>query len=58
MTGASYEAGRLPTGRDERVLLFNCGSGLKYPMQDAARHLADSVIDGQPKGWAALLSDP
>ena len=58
-TLAAYEQGLAAgqVGRDERVVLFNCGSGLKYPMPDAARHLPDSVTDGQPRDWAALLGD-
>ena len=44
-TFAAYEAaladGRVST--DERVVLFNCGSGLKYPMPSADRVLAEPV---------------
>lgn len=37
-------------GRDERVVLFNCGNGLKYPMPPA-----DAAIDRhQPIDWDAL----
>ncbi len=35
-------------GRDERVVLFNCGSGLKYPMPPMGRVLA------RPVDWAAM----
>ncbi len=37
-------------GRDERAVLFNCGSGLKYPMPPADRVLDVSV----PIDWEAL----
>jgi threonine synthase len=37
-------------GRDERAVLFNCGSGLKYPMPPADRVLDISV----PIDWEAL----
>ena len=40
-TYAAYERA-LTDGRvrpDERVVLFNCASGLKYPMPEAGRHL-------------------
>ena len=37
-------------GKDERVVLFNCGNGLKYPMPPA-----DATIDRhQPVDWDAL----
>jgi threonine synthase len=37
-------------GRDEQVLLFNCASGLKYPMPEAGR-----ALDlGKPVDWANL----
>ncbi len=37
-------------GKDERVVLFNCGNGLKYPMPPA-----DAAIDRhQPIDWDAL----
>jgi threonine synthase len=26
-------------GRDERVLLFNCANGNKYPLPDRSKHL-------------------
>lgn len=47
-TLAAYEQaladGRV--GRDERVVLFNCGSGLKYPMPDQSITLdKDAAID-------------
>ena len=32
-------------GRDERVLLFNCASGNKYPLPDATRKLALTTAD-------------
>ena len=39
-------------GKDERVVLFNCGNGLKYPMPPA-----DAAIDRhQPIDWDALAS--
>ncbi len=42
---------RSPTGRvrpDERVVLFNCASGLKYPMPEAGTPLKlGSAIDWQ-----------
>ena len=34
---AALEDGRV--SRDEQVMLFNCGNGIKYPMPDAARAL-------------------
>ena len=38
--------------RDDRVVLFNCGSGLKYPMPDQAGSVdADAEVD-----YAALLA--
>ncbi len=38
--------------RDDRVVLFNCGSGLKYPMPDQAGFVdADAEVD-----YAALLA--
>ena len=39
-------------GREERVVLFNCGSGLKYPMPDKSRSLgrADGI------DWEALAA--
>ena len=37
-------------GKDERVVLFNCGNGLKYPMPPV-----DAFIDRhQPIDWGAL----
>ncbi len=37
-------------GKDDRVVLFNCGNGLKYPMPPA-----DAAIDRhQPIDWDAL----
>ncbi len=51
-TLAAYEdaltAGRIE--KDARVMLFNCGSGLKYPMPPAERALDRT----QPIDWAAL----
>ena len=54
--GAATYAGYLSAlerglvGRDERVVLFNCGSAFKYPLPPAERHLdKDRPID-----WAAL----
>ncbi len=37
-------------GRDERVVLFNCGNGLKYPMPPADRVLAT------PVDWDAMAA--
>jgi threonine synthase len=44
-TVAAWEIGleRGLIDRDERVVLFNCGNGLKYPMQPADRVLATPV---------------
>jgi len=39
-------------GKDERVLLFNCASGLKYPMPPIERHLNIN----QPIDFAQLLA--
>jgi threonine synthase len=52
-TIAAWEVG-LERGlieRDERVVLFNCGTGLKYPMPPA-----DRVLD-TPVDWDRLRSD-
>jgi len=52
-TVAAWEVG-LERGlieRDERVVLFNCGTGLKYPMPPA-----DRVLD-TPVDWDRLRSD-
>ncbi len=37
-------------GKHDRVVLFNCGNGLKYPMPDAEKHLDRS----KPIDYAAL----
>jgi threonine synthase len=44
----AFEEGRI--GLDDRVMLFNCGNGLKYPMPPADRKLDRH----QPIDWAAL----
>lgn len=36
-------------GRDDRVVLFNCGNGLKYPMPPADRTLDPDTVD-----WSTL----
>jgi threonine synthase len=46
----SLTDGRIST--DDRAVLFNCGSGLKYPMPDQA----DSVDANEPVDYAALLA--
>jgi len=52
-TVAAWEVGleRGLIGRDERVVLFNCGSGLKYPMPPADRVLTT------PVDWDRLAAD-
>ena len=51
-TFAAWEQGieRGLIGRDERVVLFNCGNGLKYPMPPADRVLAT------PVDWDAMAA--
>jgi threonine synthase len=54
-TAATYAAYKqaLADGRvraDDRVVLFNCASGLKYPMPEAGRHLRL----GSPVDWRRL----
>ena len=54
-TAATYAAYKqaLADGRvraDDRVVLFNCASGLKYPMPEAGRHLKL----GSPVDWRRL----
>ena len=46
----ALEEGRI--GREDRVVLFNCGSGLKYPMPDRSRRLARAG----PIDWDALAA--
>ncbi len=46
----SLADGRIST--DDRAVLFNCGSGLKYPMPDQA----DTVDADAPVDYAALLA--
>ncbi len=46
----SLADGRIST--DDRAVLFNCGSGLKYPMPDQA----DTVDANEPVDYAALLA--
>jgi threonine synthase len=47
----ALQDGRVST--DDRVVLFNCGSGLKYPMPDRAGYVdADQRVD-----YAALLAE-
>jgi threonine synthase len=52
-TVAAWEVGleRGLIARDERVVLFNCGSGLKYPMPPADRVLTT------PVDWDRLTAD-
>jgi threonine synthase len=57
-TAATYAAYKhaLADGRvrpDERVVLFNCASGLKYPMPEAGRRLKL----GDPIDWQQLASE-
>ena len=40
-------------GTDERVVLFNCASGLKYPMAEAGTPLKL----GDPIDWQKLTGD-
>jgi threonine synthase len=51
-TFAAWEQGleRGLIGRDDRVVLFNCGNGLKYPMPPADRVLAT------PVDWDAMAA--
>ena len=52
-TYAAYERA-LAEGRvrpEDRVVLFNCASGLKYPMPEAGRHLKL----GEPIDWRRLV---
>jgi len=52
-TVAAWEVGleRGDISRDDRVVLFNCGNGLKYPMPPADRVLAT------PVDWARMEAD-
>ncbi len=53
-TAAAYRAALAAghVGPDDRVVLFNCGNGLKYPMP-----ASDRAIDRhQPIDWAALAA--
>ncbi|PKP96302.1 MAG: threonine synthase, partial [Alphaproteobacteria bacterium HGW-Alphaproteobacteria-15] len=51
-TLAAYEKARRDglVSADEEVLLFNCASGLKYPLADQSRRLDRH----QPIDWANL----
>ena len=56
-TAATYAAYKqaLADGRvspDDRVVLFNCASGLKYPMPEAGSRLKL----GEPVNWQTLTS--
>jgi threonine synthase len=54
-TFAGYEAALAQglVSRDERVVLFNCGNGLKYPMPPVTASLDHTV----PIDWAALAGE-
>jgi threonine synthase len=52
-TVAAWEVGleRGDISRDDRVVLFNCGNGLKYPMPPA-----DRVLD-VPVDWDRMAAE-
>ena len=45
-------------GREENVLLFNCATGLKYPMRDSSERFEPAIEARAGQGAIAIPSIP